>query len=243
MNVDALKDGVLGLFKKKDAPAPPTENPYLNARRAWNSHVAGLMEALHIWQAIGLIALLIVLIAVGGMVHIGSQTKFVPYVVEVDKLGRAASVAPADRARDADPRIVRASVAAFISAARMVTPDVALQRDAIFRVYAMLKPNDPATTKMADWYNGKPDANPFKRAAKESVNVEILSAMPQTPETWQIDWTETVTDRQGSQVGAPTSMRALVTVYIEAPDRDTTEEQMRRNPIGVYVRDYTWARQ
>ena len=39
---------------------------------------------------------------VGGIIHIGSQSKFVPYVVQVDRLGQAVAVAPADRAAPAD---------------------------------------------------------------------------------------------------------------------------------------------
>ena len=94
---------------------------------------------------IGILSLLIALAGVGGIIHIGSQSKFVPYVVQVDKLGQAVAVAPAERAAPADARVNEASVASFVADARLVTPDVALQRKAVFRVYAMLAPNDPAT--------------------------------------------------------------------------------------------------
>jgi type IV secretory pathway TrbF-like protein len=47
----------------------------------------------------------------------------------------------------ADQRVVHASVAAFINDLRMVTPDIALQRRAIFRAYAMLSNNDPSNSK------------------------------------------------------------------------------------------------
>jgi type IV secretory pathway TrbF-like protein len=130
---------------------------------------------------IGILSLLIALAGVGGVIHIGSQSKFIPYVVEVDKLGQTIAAGPVQAADKADPRVVHAAVSEFINDARIVTPDVALQRKAVFRVYAKLAPNDPATAKMNEWLNGSEDASPFKRAAKEMVSVEIKSVLPQTP--------------------------------------------------------------
>jgi type IV secretion system protein VirB5 len=180
---------------------------------------------------------------VGGIIHVGSQSKFVPYVVEVDKLGQAAAVSEAQRAAPADPRVVHAAVASFVSDARLVSPDVALQRKAVFRVYSMLAPNDPATGKMNEWLNGSEDSSPFKRAAKEIVSIEILSVLPQTPDTWQVDWMETVRDRQGVAKGLPYRMRALVTVFVVHATPRTSEEEIRNNPLGIHVRDYSWSKQ
>lgn len=219
------------------------ENPYLSARRTWNDHTASALSARNMGQLIGLLGMMIALSAVGGMIYIGSQSKFVPFVVAVDKLGLAIAVAPAQRAAKADPRVIHASVASFIFDARMVTPDVALQRKAVFRLYAMLSPNDPATIKTNEWLNGTTESSPFKRAEKETVNVEIESVIPQTIDTWQVDWIETVRDRQGVVKGLPFRMRALVTVYSVAATPETTEEQIRNNPLGIYIRDFSWSKQ
>lgn len=219
------------------------ENPYLSARRSWNDHVGAEVAARQHWQIFGILLLLITLAAVGGMIHIGSQSKFVPYVIEVDKLGQPLAVAPAQEAKKADQRVVHAAVASFINDARLVTPDVALQRKAVFRLYSMLSVNDPATAKANDWLNGTEESSPFKRAGIETVNTEILSVLPQSPETWQVDWQETVRDRQGLVKEQPFRMRALITVYIVPATPQTTEEQIRNNPLGIYVRDFSWSKQ
>jgi type IV secretory pathway TrbF-like protein len=224
-------------------PGGKSENPYLAARRTWNEHVGGVVSSRQAWQVVGILSLLIALSAVGGMIHIGSQSKFVPYVVEVDKLGQAVAVAPAQRAALVDQRVVHASVASFINDIRLVTPDVALQRRAVFRLYSMLSANDPATAKTNEWLNGTGGSSPFKRAAKETVSTEIVSVIPQTPETWQVDWMETTRDRQGVAKAQGVRMRALVTVYTVAATSNTTEEQIRNNPLGIYVRDFSWSRQ
>lgn len=219
------------------------ENPYLSARRTWNDHTRGVVASRQVWQIFGMLSLLIALGGIGGMIHIGSQSKFVPYVIEVDKLGQPLAIARADKGTKADPRIIRAAIAAFVSDARTVTPDTALQRKAVFAVYAMLAPDDPATQKMNDWLNGSEDASPFKKAQTEMVNIEIGTVLPQTPETWQVDWIETTRDRQGLVKGQPAHMRALVTVYSVEPTPATSEEQLHKNPLGIFVRDFSWSKQ
>lgn len=223
--------------------AGENSNPYLSARRTWNDHMAGVAASRRNWQLVAIISLMIALASVGGIVHIGSQSKFVPYVVEVDKLGQPVAVAPATLAPVMNQRVVAAAVAAFISDARLVTPDIALQRKAVFRVYAMLSARDPATAKVNEWLNGSEDSSPFKRAANEIVSTDIVSVLPQTADTWQVDWTETVRDRQGTMKNKPFRMRALVTVYTVPTTPQTTEEQFRNNPLSIYVRDYSWSRQ
>lgn len=236
-------------FKKKKpvarrgAAAQGLAHPYLNARRSWNSHVGSLIASRTLWQAMALISMLVALAAVGGVVYIGSQSKFVPYVVEVNKLGEAMAVAPATRGEKVDQRIVRASIAEFIVNARTVTPDIAMQRKAIFKVYALMTSGSPATRKMTMYLNGSPDTNPFKRAEKQTVDVEVVSAIPQTASTWQVDWVETQRTRKGEIIGKPARMRAMLNVHSQPMTPDTSEDQIRLNPMGVYVSDYSWTKQ
>ncbi len=220
-------------------------NPYLSARRSWNDHMSEVIASRQIWQLFGILCLLITLAAVGGTIYIGSQSKFTPYVVAVDQLGQAATVTILQQAnaQPIDPRVIHASVASFINDARLVSPDRALQRKAIYRIYSMLSTQDPAANKMNEWLNGTESSDPFSRASSEIVHTEITSVLPQTQDTWQIDWIETTRDRQGILKRPPERMRALVTIYITPATPQTTEEQIRNNPMGIFVKDYSWSRQ
>lgn len=220
-----------------------SDNPYLSARRTWNDHMGAVIAARRHWQLLCILSLLIALASVGGIIHIGSQSKFIPYLVKVDKLGQAVAVAPAHRTSVNDQSVISASMASFVHDIRLVTPDVALQRRAIFHVYSMLSANDAATAKANEWLNGSEDSSPFKRAATETTSIEIESALPHTVDTWQVDWIETVRDRQGSLKGKPIRMRALISVYTMPTTPQTTEEQIRNNPLGIYVRDFSWSKQ
>ena len=235
-------DGLDAVWSTKNTETQQAETPYLAARRTFNDQSAANRANRQMWQLVGILSLLIALTSVGGAIHIGSQSKFVPYVIEVSKLGEPLAVAPAQRAARVDTRVVHAAVASFISDMRLVTSDVSLQSKAIWRAYAMLSSKDAATQKANDWLNASADVNPFKRAEKETVSTEITSVIPQTPDTWQVDWVETTRDRQGV-VTAKANMRALVTIYVAEPTSATTEAQIRNNPLGLFVKDFSWAKQ
>jgi type IV secretion system protein TrbF len=238
------------LFRKQlvAVPAAPSrngngeqsQNPYLDARRVWNSQIDRAFGNQHVWQLVGVASLLVALAAVVGVVYIGSQAKFVPYVIEVDKLGDAVAVGPAQLAGRADPRVVRASLAAFISSARLVTPDLDLQRKAIFTAFGMLHSKDPATQKMTEYLGDESATSPFKRATKETVNSDGFTVLPITDNAWQVEWQETTRDRDGGLVGKPVSMRATLEIYIDPPGTDARQSDIQRNPLGIYVRDFNW---
>ena len=62
-----------------DAPpqASGLENPYLSARRTWNEHVGSVVSSRQTWQVVGILSMLVALASVGGMIHIGSKSKYI----------------------------------------------------------------------------------------------------------------------------------------------------------------------
>lgn len=108
-------------------------NPYLNARRAWNVHTAGLMKSLQVWQVVAIGSLLIALAAVGGVISIGSQSKFIPLVFQQDANGNTLSVTRGDLVSEASLDDYRAAAAHFIESLRLVSADADLQKRQFFK--------------------------------------------------------------------------------------------------------------
>jgi type IV secretion system protein VirB5 len=233
------------LFQKElvvDSPTGAGEvdpNPYLDARRHWNSQVDRAFSGRHALQLLVVASLLVGLGGVAGVIYVGSQSKYVPYVIEVDKLGEAVAVGPAQPAAPADQRVVRASLASFVSSARLVTPDLDVQRRAVFTVYAMLKTKDPGTVKMNEYLNGSEETSVFNRSKKVTVSTDIETVLPISSTAWQVEWQETTRDRDGSMIGRPIPMRAVLEVYT-SPTLQARESDIQRNPLGIYVRDFNW---
>lgn len=216
-----------------------SENPFLSARRTWTQHVDAINAQRKIWLIVSLVSLSITGIAVVGLINQLGKSQYIPYVIEVDKLGQARAHGIATQTRHSDPRIVSAAVSEWITDARTVTPDTHLMKKMFDRMRSKLSNADPAMRKIVEYTN----ANPlYERVQKEIVNVEIKSVMTQTPDTWQVDWIETIRDRKGEILYPPTTWRALVTVYVADYTPDTTDAQIRINPLGIFIRDYTWSR-
>lgn len=242
-----LSDTFKRYFKKQanetTIKETPVNNPYLNARRAWNGHVTGLMSAVAVWQVVGISGLLIGLAAVGGMIHIGSQSKFIPLVFQQDRGGNTVSVTRADRIPEAKVDDYRTAASKFIENIRLVTADADLQRKAVLQTYAFLSANDPATLKTTQYLNGNKEANPFNRAAIETVNIDIRSVLQLSKDSWQVDWMETIRGRDGALREKPTLMRAIVNLYQSEPTNETTNIEALRNPHFLFVRDFNWSNQ
>ena len=217
-----------------------TSSPYLNARRVENDRTADIMGRCRLWQAVALLALLWAVGGMGGVLHLAASSQFVPYVVEVDRLGQTRGAGRADRAAEADERVVRHLLASFISDARTVSFDRNIQTEAVWRVYSALRQNDPATAKMST-YMTDVNTSPTRRAEKSSVSVEIVSVMKQSADTWEVIWLETEWRRDSGEALQARRWRALLNVYFLPPTSATAEEQIRRNPLGVFVKDFSWS--
>lgn len=220
-----------------------TENPYLNARRTWNTHIGSAFQYGSVGICIGLLCLMIALASVGGVIYIGSQSKIIPLVFQQDSTNNIVSMTRADHIPQAKVADYRTVVGDFITNIRLVTPDIELQRKSILKTYAFLAKNDPATAKTSQFLNGSEQVNPFNRAKEETVSVQLKSIIQQSTDTWQVDWLETVYDREGGVKGTPYTMRALVTIYqnLEA-ENEIKSDQLFMNPHFIFVKDYNWSK-
>lgn len=218
-----------------------SNNPFLSTRRTWNDYVAAQVASRKLWQTMTCLSLLIALVAVFGCVYNCTKSKYIPYVIEVDKLGHVAPTSgPLEISTFDNQRVIQATLADFIEQARTVTPDVSIQRKLIFKLYDKMNPSDPATMKMNDFLNGDPDKNPYKRAETEMVNVEITSVLAQSEHTYQVEWDESTRSRNGA-LKSKAHWKALITVYI-VDSRDFTEEMIRKNPAGIFIENFSWTK-
>jgi type IV secretion system protein VirB5 len=200
------------------------------------------VSSARVWQIYGTAGLLAALGSVAGWTHVASQPRFVPYVVEVDKLGEAVAVRPASGAAQADVRVIRAQLASFIWSARMVSSDGAVEKRAIQLVWNMTKTKDPASARIQEWWNDRTKSDPWSRAANETVDVDIETTLPISDSAWQVEWLESVRDRDGNLKEPPYRMRATLTIYMAPLERGATEAAIQANPMGVYVREFSWTR-
>ena len=214
----------------------PPENPYLAARQEWNERYGSYVMAARAWRIVGITGMLMAVIGFSYALYQSTQVKLVPYIVEVDKLGTAASVGFPQQIEYADARVVRATLGSFVSNFRSVTPDAVVQKQYIDRTYALLRTSDPATEKINAWFRGN---SPFDRALTMTVAIEVTNIVPLSNQSYQVDWTEFQRDRQGKELGTR-RYRGIATVTLTPPQ---DEAVIRFNPIGLYLKDFEWTAQ
>ena len=214
----------------------PPENPYVAARQEWNERYGSYVKAAAAWRIVGIIGMLLAVISTSYALYQSTQVKLVPYIVEVDKLGTAASTGFPQQIEYADPRVVRATLGSFVSNFRSVTPDAVVQKQYIDRTYALLRTSDPATEKINAWFRGN---SPFDKARNATVAIEVNNVVPLSNQSYQIDWTEYERDRKGKET-AVRRFRGVATVTLTPPQ---DEGVIRLNPIGLYLRDFEWTAQ
>lgn len=214
----------------------PPDNPYLAARAEWNERYGSYVKAAAAWRIVGIVGLSMAVIGFTYALYQSSQVQFVPYIVEVDKLGTAVSSGFPEQIEYADPRVVRAILGSFITSFRSVTPDAVVQKQYIDRTYALLRSSDPSTEKVNAWFRGN---SPFERARNSTIAIEVNNIVALSNQSYQIDWTEFERDRKGKEAGLQ-RFRGIATVTLTAPQDEGT---IRLNPIGLYLRDFDWTAQ
>src|SRR6218665_3051476 len=104
------------------AGTKPPENPYIAARQEWNERYGSYVKAAASWRIVGVTGMLMAVIGFSYALYQSTQVRLVPYIVEVDRLGTAATVGFPQQIEYADPRVVRATLGSFVANFRSVTP-------------------------------------------------------------------------------------------------------------------------
>ncbi len=211
-------------------------NPYLDGRREWNERYGSYIAQARQWRAIAALCSGIALLAVAGVTWIGSQSKLVPYLVEVTRNGNAVTGHVATRTVGVSDDLIRALLAGFIEDWRTVSVDAAIQQRLVDRAYAHLSGADPAFNAVNAYYKAN---NPFERGGRETVAVEIRSVLRTSASSLQVEWREETRDRKGN-VTAIDGYKASAIVLIAVPSK---EPEIMQNPVGLYVKELTWSRQ
>lgn len=205
------------------------DTPYLSARREWNERYGDYIARARNWRWAAFGALAISLVLGVGVAWQAAQSKVVPYVVEVDRLGDAVAVARADRAAPTDMRVIKAQLAAWIVDVRSVSSDPLAQKSALSRSYALTAAM--ATLFLNDYYR---QHSPFGQPRTVAVSVDAV--LPISKQTYQFQWSEDARDLQGRDL-ATTHWIASVTVAFDPP---TDERGILSNPLGLYITGISW---
>lgn len=218
---------------EKNASTAQETNPWARANTASEDRVLRAQAQVANWRVFAFICLGIAALAVGGVIWIGSKSKFIPMVFEVDKLGQTVAVKAlqGNEAIADTQRLVYREMFDLIENLRSVTTDRQANNSRLSKGFSRLA--GAAGTYVRTELRKAP---PNEIGASKTVQVQVRSALRLTGKSWQVDWEERSFNLAGEE-GELERWRATVQYELNP---SAEESVFRKNPIGFTVSEISW---
>ena len=226
----------MNIFKRPSphyGKSPEPETPYQKAAQVWDERIGSARVQARNWRYMAFGCLILAGGFASALVWQSARGNVVPWVVQVDNLGQAQTVAPAAADfRPTDPQIAW-HLGRFIEQVRATPADPIIVRQNWLRAY------DWTTDRGAAALNDYARANdPFSRVGRQQVSVEVSSVIRASPDSFRVAWLER--HFENGQLATTERWTAILTIVVQTP---RTAERLRVNPLGIYVNAINWSRE
>lgn len=212
---------------------PEPETPHQRAGQLWDERIGSARVQARNWRLMAFGGLVLATGLSAALVWQSLQSRIVPYIVEVDRLGEARAVAPAAREhRPTDPQIAW-HLARFVVNVRSVSLDPVLMRGNWLSAYDFATPR--AALFLGEYARS---AQPFAQLGERTVSVQVTSVVRASDASFQVKWTESAYER--GSLASTSRWTAILSVIMRSP---RSAETLRRNPLGLYVDAIDWSRE
>jgi len=219
----------------KDKKKQTATNFYMDGRREWMERYGDYIKQKRIWQILAIVSLVVTVVTVLAALSLASKSRFVPYVVEVDKLGEVVNTSFPNEEFTAKSVHIKSELSEWIQNSRSVTSDGDAQRLYVENVYSFINRSDAAFETLTDFSKDN-----WTRAAKETVSVQVIGTpLKITKSTWQIEWIEFVRNRKGKLIREE-RWKGNFQIYFGTPKK---QSDLMKNPLGIYVKEINWTLQ
>ena len=213
--------------------SPEPETPYQKAAQAWDERIGSARVQARNWRYMAFGSLILSAGFASALVWQSARGTVVPWVVQVDNLGQAQTVAPAVADyRPTDPQLAF-HLGRFIEQVRAIPADAIIVRQNWLRAYEWT--TDRGAAALNDYARAN---DPFAKVGRQQVAVEVSSVIRASPNSFRVAWTER--HFENGQLSTTERWTAILTIVIQTP-RDA--ERLRANPLGIYVNAISWSRE
>ncbi|MBK0327203.1 conjugal transfer protein TrbF [Rhodobacteraceae bacterium F11138] len=212
---------------------PQPETPYQKAAQVWDERIGSARVQARNWRYMAFGSLILAAGFAGALVWQSARGTVVPWVVQVDALGEAQTVAPASADYEpTDPQIAF-HLGRFIEQVRSIPADPIIVRQNWLRAYEFT--TDRGAAALNDFARAN---DPFTRVGRQQIAVEVSSVIRASPGSFRVAWTER--HYENGQLSTTERWTAILTVVIQTP---RSAERLRANPLGIYVNAISWSRE
>ena len=226
----------MSLFKRPAAhygKSPEPQTPYQKAAQVWDERIGSARVQARNWRIMAFGSLFLSAGFAAALVWQSARGTVVPWVVQVDRLGQAQSVAPATADyRPTDPQVAW-HLARFIEQVRSIPADPIVVRQNWLRAYEWT--TDRGAASLNDYARAN---DPFTKVGRQQIAVEVSSVLRASPDSFRVAWIEK--RYENGPLAGSERWTAILTIVIQTP-RDA--EKLRANPLGIYVNAINWSRE
>ncbi|MGC9216568.1 VirB8/TrbF family protein [Acidithiobacillus sp.] len=218
-------------------------NPdYLAARQEWLERYGSYIAQARNWRIAALSSIAIAALFGAGMVYEADRVHVVPYVVEVDKLGKTVELAQAVRAGSFDQPVVQHIVSRFVWLAFTRSPDKYVQKYFVDQSYHYIASS--AESALDAFYARH---NPYSAYTNKTQGntVTVRSAVPVgkvTPQggSYIVDFLVKHYGLHGG-IDGEQNWQGTVTYAVVPPS--TNPDVLKGNPFGIYITHFAFSPQ
>jgi type IV secretory pathway TrbF-like protein len=212
---------------------PVPETPYHKAGQDWDERIGLARVQAKNWRLAFFGALVMSGGLATGLVWQSARGTVTPWVVQVDKLGQAQTVAPATADyRPTDPQIAW-HLAHFVEEVRSIPADPVVLRQNWLDAYNYV--TDKGALALNDFAR---TSDPFTKIGKEQVAVEISSVIRASDDSFRVAWIER--HYVDDALASTERWSAILTIVVQTP---TDADRLKKNPLGVYVHALNWSKE
>lgn len=211
-------------------------NAYARAAAAWDERIGSARVQARNWRYIAFATTFLALLSTSGAIFLGIKKQVATYVVEVDKAGMPGRITLVSEPYRPDTAQIGYFVAEVVRLVRERPLDPVVMRQQWTRAYQFLA--GQAVNAMNEYAAGDSGLRSVPGQGAVARTVEISSVLQRSEGTYQVRWVETT--YSGGVRRLREEHTGLFQVKIIRP-RD--EADTFKNPIGVYITNFTWGRE
>ncbi len=232
-STDSSESGLAERFIEKHS-GTIDNNPYLQSRALWLDLYGSAEERYAKSRKLNGRLLILVGLCILGTLYIGSKSKFIPYVVEMES-GQVIYTGAAESSNfdSMKPTLARYFIQNFITSARSISVDGYIEKNNQKTAFAFT--HDVATTELNDFYEQN---DPYQIVGKRTISVDInyVNSLPNN--AFEVGWTEISRDSQNGQIISEERYVGEFDVKWDKPSQN--EFILQSNPFGFYVTNISW---
>lgn len=215
---------------------------YLAARREWMERYGSYISQAKNWRIVAISAIGIAAFFSVGMVYEADRVHIVPYVVEVDKLGKSVELAQAVKAGAYAQPVVRHIVSRFTWLLFSRSPDASVQKHWIDQSYDYIA-NTGETSLNAFYGRHHPYAAYENSTDGQTVTIqsaEPLGKLTKAGGSFIVDFTVKQYGKHGD-IDNQQNWQATITYANVGPS--SNPNVLNGNPFGIYITHFAFSRQ